>query len=319
MSRSLGWAMAVAMVLVAACSGGPATSTPTPTPNPTASPAPTDAPAPTPTPFTGQVSLQAPDTVTAGADFEVTWTGPAATGDFVTLMAPAAGAWTNEPYFNTTAGSPATLRAPLAEGAYELRYIADANDEVIARRAITVTELIGSLSAPAAVAAGTPFEVAWTGPDGSGDFVTIVRPDATGWAGESYFDTAHGSPGTLVAPIETGAYELWYVSRAGDQAIIRRPITVTALVVTLQAPSSVKVGTEFDVTWTGPNGPSDYITIVAAGAAPGAYLSYVYTASGSPARLTAPTDPGNYEIRYQTDRGSAINVTFALIPITVAP
>ena len=42
-------------------------------------------------------------------------------------------------------------------------------------------------------------------------------------------------------------------------------------------------GATFQVTWTGPNGPSDYITIVAAGA-------------------TAPAAAGNYEIWYASDR-----------------
>lgn len=56
------------------------------------------------------------------------------------------------------------------------------------------------------------------------------------------------------------------------------------------------------MTWTGPNGPSDYITIVAAGSPVGTYNSYAYTSTGSIVTLTAPAEPGDYEIWYASDR-----------------
>ena len=93
------------------------------------------------------------------------------------------------------------------------------------------------------------------------------------------------------------------------------PITVTPLAITLQAPSEVSKGASFQVAWTGPNGPQDYITIVAAGSAPGSYTSYAYTANGSPVTLTAPATAGSYEIWYASDRVK--NVVFFRITITV--
>jgi hypothetical protein len=87
---------------------------------------------------------------------------------------------------------------------------------------------------------------------------------------------------------------------------------VRPYVVTLDAPDEVNAGAQFEVEWTGPDGPSDYITIVPAGSAEGAYLSYAYTRDGSPATLTAPDDPGAYEIWYASDLG-----TYASIDITV--
>jgi len=83
----------------------------------------------------------------------------------------------------------------------------------------------------------------------------------------------------------------------------------------LPAPSSSGGGgTEFSVSWTGPNGPSDYITIVPAGSAEGAYLDYAYTAAGNPVTLGAPAEPGDYEIWYASDHVSG---TFASITIVV--
>jgi Ca-activated chloride channel family protein len=93
-----------------------------------------------------------------------------------------------------------------------------------------------------------------------------------------------------------------------------RPITVTPFTVTLDAPAEVTAGSTFEVTWTGPDGPTDYITIVPAGSPEGTYVSYAYTASGNPARLTAPSEPGPYEIWYASDR---VDGTFGTRPIVV--
>jgi len=84
-----------------------------------------------------------------------------------------------------------------------------------------------TLDAPASVKAGTEFEVAWTGPAGQGDYVTMVVMGLNQRTNEQAFDTTSPSPGKLVAPTKPGEYELWYVRGASDLAIARRPITVT--------------------------------------------------------------------------------------------
>ena len=48
--------------------------------------------------------------------------------------------------------------------------------------------------------------------------------------------------------------------------------------------------------------------------ADGEYLSYDYARNGSPLTLTAPDEPGAYEIRYASDR---VEGTFARRPIRV--
>ena len=83
----------------------------------------------------------------------------------------------------------------------------------------------------------------------------------------------------------------------------------------LTGPASVKGGSKFEVKWTGPDGPQDYVTIVPAGSAPGTYASYAYTTNGSPVTITADTAPGAYEIWYASDRVKG--VVFASSPITV--
>ena len=53
-----------------------------------------------------------------------------------------------------------------------------------------------------------------------------------------------------------------------------------------------------EVTWTGPNNKSDYITIVPKGTDEKTFFNYTYTSSGNPLKLKAPDKPGDYEIRY---------------------
>ena len=265
---------------------------------------------------TGEANLDGPAEVGAGAKFAVNWTGPTKPGDYVTIVAAGAAKWTNEPYFYATTGaSPGSLVAPIKDGAYALWYVSGATDTILARSAITVTPFSGALGGPAEVEAGSSFDVAWNGPNGPGDYVTIVAAGTVKWTNESYFYTNSGNPGKLVAPVVAGDYVLWYVTGADDATMANQPITVTPYTVTLNAPGQVQHSATFQVVWTGPNGPSDYITIVPAGSPPDTYLSYAYTATGSPVTLTAPDIPGNYEVWYASDRVKGI--VFGRINIAV--
>lgn len=305
---------------VAATTTAPATTTVagmTSTTNPTA-PAPTVAGAPPPTTpaVSGDVTLDAPAEIGAGATFEVNWTGPALQGDYITIVDAAASAWTDEPYFYARSGlSPGSLVAPHDPGEYVLWYVTGPNGTVLARRAIRVTPFQGSLDGPAEVVAGSSFDVAWSGPNGPGDFVTIVAAAASTWTNESYFYTATANPGSLVAPLDAGDYVLWYVTGFDGAAMATRPIRVTPYTITLDAPDAVERSAKFEVTWTGPNGPGDYLTIVPAGSPPGSFTSYAYTSHGSPAILAAPETAGNYEIWYASDRVQG--VIFSTISIVV--
>jgi Ca-activated chloride channel family protein len=307
-----GWIVAM---LVAGCGGTPAPAVATP--SPTAAPTPTAVATPTasPPPATGPAAIDAPAEVAAGSTFTASWTGPNGPQDYVTVVAAGADRWTNEPYFYTSSGPSGTLLASTTGGSYELWYVSGVEpNEILARKPITIKPFEGTLGGPESVAAGTTFEATWTGPNGPGDYVTIVRADAERWTDESYFYTSGGSPGDLIAPIDGGAHELWYVTGTDSKTMVRRPITVTPLQVTLAAPAVVAPNSSFKVTWTGPNGPTDYITIVAAGSVEGSYTSYAYTNTGSPVTLTAPATPGNYEIWYASDR---VKGTFKSIPIVV--
>ena len=83
---------------------------------------------------------------------------------------------------------------------------------------------------------------------------------------------------------------------------------------TFEFEGDVQAGTEFDVTWTGPDNDLDYITIVPAGADEGTYFDYFYTSEGSTGTLRAPTTVGDHEVRYLN---GVDNATVASAPIVI--
>lgn len=321
--RRLGAFGGIAMIVVLSACGSSGTTSTAPSASASAGASGGASVPPAATPTAGPVgpaNLDAPQEVAAGAQFDVTWTGPQGQGDYITIVLASATKWTNEPYFNALgAPSPRPLVAPVQDGAYALWYVSGADGTILARRAIRVTPFVGSVTGPDSVMAGSRFQASWTGPDGPGDYVTIVPAGADKWtSADSFFYTANdNNPGDLVAPLDAGSYELWYVPAAQDSGQVTRPITVTAYVVTLSAPDQVAKGAAFEITWTGPDGPSDYLTIVAAGSAPGTFGDYQYTQNfvGKKITLHAPATAGSYEIRYQSDRVK--DVVFGSRPITV--
>lgn len=262
------------------------------------------------------VTLTAPASVAAGAPFDVAWTGPNGEGDHITVVPVKAAGGTFEGYAYAKEGSPAHLRAPHEPGAYEVRYQTNGSTVVMGRVPVTVTAAAAALTAPTAVEGGATFEVAWTGPNNQGDYITLVRAAAATGTYDGYVYTKEGSPVRLRAPYEAGAYEVRYQTEGAERALARAKVTVNAPKVAITAPAEVRAGDEFEVTWTGPNNEKDYITIVEKKAAPGTYENYEYTQTGSPLRLTAPAEPGSYELRYQSDGSEAV---LARVPIRVKP
>lgn len=308
----------LSIVILSACgSATEPTSTASPTPEAASADPATAEPTPSPTPNNDEATLSAPDELEAGAAFDVAWTGPNSQGDYIAIVPADATGWTEtDDYFNTNSGSPSSLTAPLAPGPYEVVYFDGASEAAVTRVPIEVTAFAGDLLAPEEVPAGAVFAVAWNGPNGPGDYVTIQAVGAGAWTDEDYFSTSSGSPGELVAPITSGQYEIRYVSGTGGAVQATRPITVLALEASISAPDQVTAGETFDVEWTGPDGPGDYVTIVPLGAEPRTYLSYFGTSSGSPGTLTAPDEPGDYELWYVTAAEYGI---FARTAIEVRP
>jgi hypothetical protein len=82
----------------------------------------------------------------------------------------------------------------------------------------------------------------------------------------------------------------------------------------IAAPASATVGARIEVAWRGEADERDFIAIVPADAPEGRYLGYEYTRR-NPVTLTAPQQPGNYEVRYLA--AASPYPTLARSPITI--
>lgn len=261
-------------------------------------------------------TLDAPAEVTLGSAFQAAWTGPNNQGDFVTITAKAAPDDAYGSYAETKSGSPVTLTAPVETGDAEVRYVSGQGRRVLARRDIKVVAAAVTLAAPEQAVAGTTIDVAWTGPNNTGDYVTIVPSDAPDGQYGNYTETSTGSPLKLLTPIMAGSAELRYMTGQGRRVLSRRPITIVAAEITLSAPPECKAGADVSVAWTGPNNRGDYITIVPKAMPDGRYAAYTETSKGSPLSVKAPKEAGEAEVRYMAGQG---NKVLARVPIKVAP
>ncbi|MCZ7598519.1 MAG: hypothetical protein M5U09_13460 [Gammaproteobacteria bacterium] len=254
----------------------------------------------------GEVALEAPDVVTAGAPFEVTRTATINSNDFVAIAAPDAKDATLENYKRARDNLVVTLTAPAEPGLYELRYVLDQGRSVIARRAIEVSSGEVALEAPDVVTAGAPFEVSRTATINSNDFVAIAAPDAKDSALENYKRTRDSLVVTLTAPAEPGLYELRYVLDQGRSVIARRAIEVSAGEVSLEAPDVVTAGAPFEVSRTATINSNDFVAIAAPDAKDSALENYKRARDSLVVTLTAPAEPGLYELRYVLDQGRSV-------------
>ena len=243
-------------------------------------------------------TVKAAATLKAGAEFEVTWTGPNNPRDYITI-GDAATKYLDYKY--TSSGSPVKITAPGKAGEYEVRYILGQGDTVIATQKVTVGAVSASVTAPAQIAAGAKLSVSWQGPGNPRDYLTVVKAGAAEQTWGRYEYISKGNPLTLIAPDAPGEYEVRYLS-AQNQTLARATLTVGAVSGALTGPAQVTAGDTFKVSWKGPDNPRNFITVVKKGAREGEYSSsYAYTdPRNNPVNLLAPLEPGDYELRYST-------------------
>ncbi|GJL96000.1 MAG: hypothetical protein DHS20C05_24050 [Hyphococcus sp.] len=243
-------------------------------------------------------TVSAQESAVIGETIKVEFTGPGKSGDYITVTAPDAAENSYTSYSYTKKGSPAEIRMPLTPGEYEIRFV-QSSKKVIARQSITVNDVESSLEAKSSAVAGETVSVEFVGPPpGSGDFITVTRPDAADGKYGDYHYTKNGSPGDVRMPLDAGDYELRYVI-GNSQVIARKPITVTAATATLDAVSEAQAKSTIKVSFTGPPvGSGDYIAISEVGSKDTAYLKYTYVKNGNPADLRLPAEAGDYELRY---------------------
>ena len=108
---------------------------------------------------------------------------------------------------------------------------------------------------------GSQLTLEATGSGDGHDFVTVVpkgSPEGT------YDQYVYVKPGKLQLqlPAKPGDYELRVCAAASPyRTLASQPLRIEGAAASVKAPASVKAGAQFEVTWSGPNNPRDYITI----------------------------------------------------------
>jgi Ca-activated chloride channel family protein len=139
--------------------------------------------------------------------------------------------------------------------------------------------------------------VAWAEPGAEGDYVAVVGSGFTGTE-QNRFHASGFTGGDLLAPTTPGEYELHYVGGSTGETLDQIVITVTPSQVMFFSRTEVEAESVFPVNYSGPCSPGDLITIVPKGAPEGPGPS-AFAADGSgPGDLSAPAEPGMYELRY---------------------
>ena len=172
-------------------------------------------------------SLMAPEQVSAGGKVSVRWEGPDGRGDYISIDPPDADDRKYLQYSYTKTGNPVTIQVPEVAGRYEIRYHQGQRRTVLARIPFEVVANQATISGPPSVAGGAEFQVQWTGPENAADYVTIVPAAAPARDYLDYHYVKHGSPGTLVAPLAPGAYELRYLTGLTRGILAQVAIEVT--------------------------------------------------------------------------------------------
>lgn len=260
--------------------------------------------------------LTAPDSIGIGEDVEVGWSALVSSQNVVGLVG-RDGPPTDLISCISVDEQPAgRLAAPPAAGELDLVLVDGVTLAVTARHPLLVTQPEAAVSAPARVAPNERIEVAWVGPEGREDFVSLALAGSPDLEYLEWARVEDGNPSLVRAPSAPGEYELRYVDGEKGEVRARATIEVAAVPVELKAPATATAGVRFEVLWTGPAATGDVISLSRPGAAPDRHLEWASVTEGSPLTLAAPSNPGAYEVRYVARNGGEI---LAQIPIKVRP
>ena len=160
-----------------------------------------------------------------------------------------------------------------------------------------------SISGPETAVAGSSFPISWSDPIHPRDWVTIVPLGADEGAYTVFHRVGANSERGIIAPAEPGLYELRYMLNEGPVTLARAPIEITGAEASITGPETVRAGDTLRFSWSDPVHPRDWVTIVPAGADEGAYTVFHRGGANTRRDITAPHEPGLYELRYVLNEG----------------
>ncbi len=173
-------------------------------------------------------TVGAPGAADVAARIEVRWQGPAAEGDFISLVRPNQPAGAAVVRALVRDGNPARLWLPADAGQYEIRYVLARGAKLLAKAPIALNPVTATVNPPAVAKAGTEFEVRWQGPGYPEDFIAVARVGQPVHASLSAAKVKPGGMLKLRAPREPGTYEVRYVLGRGPRLLAKTTVTVEA-------------------------------------------------------------------------------------------
>ncbi len=257
-------------------------------------------------PVDGEVTLSVPETVLAGTEIALEFTGPANKNDYIDIVPRGYEQTSGELayIYIPAAVEGGALRAVTTPGEYDVRYVLDLKGtrSVKAVQPLVVTGAEATLDAPESASGGETLSIVWTGPAGEGDYIDLVPQGHGATSGEiSYAYASNGSPASLKAPGAAGSYELRYILEGpgGRKVLVSSPLTVTPPEAKLTAPETAAPGERVIVNYEGPMRSGDYVDLVRQGyVATSGEITYFYADGSSANELVMPDEAGAYDIRY---------------------
>lgn len=260
-----------------------------------------------------EASIEAPDSVPAGSKVRITARGPVGSGHWIGFAPKGSPITAYLKYGRPTAAvTELELMPPSEPGEYELRYVLNERERIIATRPITVTASAVSVSGPSTAMAGDTVNIKATGPEGSGHWIGFAPAGSDVTSYRDYMRPQGAqTEGSLMAPTEAGDYELRYVLNEREKIVASQPIKVTAAVAKLDAPASMATREEITVRWAGPRHAQHWIGFVKRDTLD--YLDYAQVPlTGDTVALRAPDEAGDYDLVFVIDK-----TAIARNPVTV--
>jgi Ca-activated chloride channel homolog len=253
-----------------------------------------------------EVSIDLPETALVGETLMLDWRGPDYARDYLSTANPDDRGGQFLTYSYTEGGQPLGLKMPAEPGNYEVRYVLNQDSTVVFRQMIAVGEVTAQLNAPDTAIAGQMLDVDWRGPDYARDYLSVAEIGSRDGQYVNYSYTQDGSPLGLVMPTKPGKYELRYVLNQGNTVLMRKPITITPVSASLNAPQTAVAGQTIVVEWNGPDYARDFITVAEIDARGSQSINYAYTERGRRLKIAMPPKAGRYEIRYVLNQGNTV-------------
>lgn len=182
------------------------------------------------------------------------------------------------------------------------------------------------------IAEGNPINVTWSGPDDLGVTISANALDdgprdaiyfTPGQKGRDAYEKASVKDGVEIdsngdgtfdqndmaktqigGPSHSGDYEVRYTLNSPRVILARQPLTVTQSDYAIEAPSEIPVASKFTIDVAGPVKTYDMVRIEKPDLKSAYYQGpYAKLKAAGAVEITAPSDPGDYELRYIMSNG----------------